>query len=1779
MKNKFHRVRSITPPGFACLLFLVLWQGLALTLSAQDGSGITLSGRVSGQDDKGTYVGVLPNAKVDLFKSDKSAAGSATADETGFYQITGLKPGTYTYRVSANGYAADEAGRGMVIPDGGEGVVFDFILSTNQPVIVSPGILSGNAWGEKDGKRTPMAGVQVTAKLESGGHGLVTGYTDAKGAYTLNLTPGSWRTSASSFGMKTLVYPEVVTIQETTPATADFIFAAENQGLGPLGGKVFALASVPAGSATAGVVPVIRFVNRENGKVTNGAVTLVSGDQLTAAGLPKDALSGAIAWYQAEPSEALTAGRYLVQGDHSSFPAVISPEKQVSPDLTCWFDIAFVPGNKPVGPDMTENTKPERPVKPEIPGEPVVPGLRGRVSGQSEVGDYLGVVPGATVAVLDGSGKVVAQTTSNETGYYELTGLGAGNWTYRVTAPNFAADDAGRGFSLEPGTGVQVYDFILSRNVAEGTSLGVIYGTVSRGVNRNRVPLAGTMISLRPAAGGSIRTVMTDQNGSYRVQLPASDWQVSALSSEFEASVFPSVVSLKSGGEESADFNFKKRDRPEVPTINDVFVLTSVEKDREGRGQLPAVEFVSDDGRVRTPAVVSPIEGAALTGMGVSAGASSWEWYGAKPSQPLPAGRYRAQGQAAGCTPASTETKTVGESLSVVFDLALSRVRIDPPVVIVNPPMPVPPVPVPPVGVKPGELFGRVNQKTDKGRRPIANTRIIAVNDAGVKLETVTNDEGFYSLKLPVDNWRVTATGPTGDSVHPDVVSIAAESKREVDFSFAATPPPMPDPVIVQILVTCNKGEVIPGAKVRLVKKAPGADFEGSPELTTDEKGGASRTLEEGFGTYTVVAGLEGYKPYSGDVVVNESNRSLTIQLIELPELLITVSDSAGKVLPGADLRLIDKTRGKSLSEAEQSLTDDEGVGPFILQEGPGDYVLMASLNGYQTLTRELKVEEESTEISISLFREGEMRPMDLTGVLVELTPGQDKAYRDGKRIPNALIAFQASEGATLPESLRNPLRTNANGEFSAKGVLEGNYLVSIAAEGYLESTAPLQVVVGMQEAVLSLNPRNTEKEDWIRKILTDGWGKTRRSQQFHENGVKADSTDSNVDYALGLSVLAAREKEKDKDMAITAYSQAVGKVSGEMWWDRASEGRIWTLMHHEQAETAAAEIRRLVSSQYRNRAANEAGHETVYMFGVAVGVLNGPWGTEATRPGYAQLDQEVSSSLQEPLLTSYLEGRKRVTDAYSQMTEAEGKAKKEKEEAAAAEQMAMVAAAQKKLQDLQTQLNNNTAQQESMNGEFTTYRTSVESTVNGYGKQLQELEAQIQQLQAMVQKESQEMDATAGRKMQELEAGLKANAEQRELQNQQFLTYRNQVEAAANGYTAQLQEIQTQLQQIQTAMNDGAAQAAAAEKTRMAAQAGQRMQEIQTEMNNITTAQQALNQQFATYRAGVEETINGYSTQKQQLQTQMQEIQAALNQWNALPGFCEVCLQSAEKQPDCPHCAEVRRQKEANIITLSQQLNPYQAQMRQIDGLIANAQGQYREAEGQYQQQVNQMNTSAATLTREYNQLGQQMNANPNPPTEGMNEQVAAMNRQATQLQAQYQEIQGMLTALQKQYQDDEAKHLATLNQLIETANAMTAEYNKLGTQMANSGGQKPAGEGSMSPANAQLLQLQNQYQEVQALITKTQEDYRVAGEKHEKQFNELTQLSVTLTNQINELNKQIASAPGTNVKPAGEDTQAERPKTPFASFADYPIEQRRQELLGWVTRESKLPSPVMTR
>lgn len=1775
MKALSEYIKSATPFGFACLLFFAFWQGAPLPVSAQENSGMTLRGRVSGQDENGVSLGVIPKATVEFANADGSSAGKTEANDTGYYEIKGILPGAYTYRVSAAGYIADDIGRGVVIPEGAVGPVFDFILTQGELNLPKSGTLSGFAWEEKDGKRSPMQGVQISARMEAGNR-FVTDYTDAEGAYTFTVPVGDWKASALALGMEPQVNPDVVTVKPDAPATVDFIFSPAKPEVPSITNRVYALASVPAGAA--GADPEVNFLNRETGGTSPGKVSLVTAEQLGGLGLPGDALSGTLTWYQAEPTSPLAPGTYFAEGTRKGFPAAQSPEKPISSDGTTWFDIAFVPEGSGDDGDMTDTDTPVTST------EPLLSGVRGRVSGQNEKGEYLGIVAGAIVEVLDGAGNVGGKATTNETGYYEMIGLASGKWVYRVTAPDYAADDAGRGFILEEGSGIQVFDYILTQKLAEPSLTGVVRGNVWKGEGQGKTPLPGTMISLRPEAGGAIRTTMTDDDGAYRMDLPATNWQASALTGDFRVSVYPSTLTIAAGGEAQADFTFPADDAPPVTPVDNVYILTSVEKGKDGKTRKPVINLVSDDGQSSIPAIVEPIPDTALAGMGI-AGASadkSWDWYGAKPSVSLPVGNYSARGQSEGCVSASTETKAVGESISVTFDLTLSRERA---------PDDIPPVPPLMTGIRgqvsgknetgaplgvvsgatvemldetgkvaaktmtnerglyelaglpagnwtyrvtastyepedagrgfnlaegagvkeldftllqklageplPGYIYGTVWQGEGQARAPLAGTTISLRPAAGGSIRTVTTDaNGAYRLEVAPSNWQVSAlTSDFKASNFPSVVSVAPGGEVAADFIFAAgdTPPIVPlggvyvlasvetgegggsqDPQInfvsgdgqsipatvealssdqqaamgiasegggkpwdwyvatpsqplpegsyravgqaddyvpastdpkevrnsmsvsflldlrrvqppspISITVTSAENSPLEGASVKLVKKPGDVSLSEAPGALTDANGVVSGSLEEGFGEYDLMVSLQGYKPQRGMVTFDETNLSHTVRLETLPEFSITAVNSAGELLPGvavrmttkaneenlelggvvetnaegmyaqpldesiygqyvylanldgyepkrgdfvvdeanhsltitlealsgisitvtctennplegASVKLVKKPGDVTLSEASVSMTDANGVISGILPEGLGEYdvlvslqgykpqrgavtfdkanlshtirleelpglsitvtdsagtplpqvslrligkadeasleqiaglqmneegafstsveesqfgeyVYLASLEGYQTkrggftldeahLSHVIKLEapiavsitvtgNENTPlegVSVKLVKKsgdaplsestGLMRAEDgsaglltdaggavsvlltegfgeydlmaslqgykpnretvtfdasnlsrnvrmdktpefsitavnsagelLPGVVVKMVAKANEAGLDeaGSVTTNetgeysqaldesqfgqyvflaSLEGYQPKRGEfsvdqanhsftiileapaaisiTVTCTENNPLegavvklvkkpadvtlaetsgaKTSVNGVIS--GVLPegfGEYDVLVSLEGYKTVRGPFT----FDEANLALTVKLEEEADWIRMILTEGWGDIQRSLQFHQNGVNAEPEDSNVDYALGLSAL----KAGDTEQAPGAFVQAVGKVNETGWWDRACEGYIWTLMSLNQENVAAREITRLVSAQYGTREGSGAATQTVYLFGVAVGVMNGPWKNEGTAAAYAQLDQSVTATLKEPLLTAYLQGR-----------------------------------------------------------------------------------------------------------------------------------------------------------------------------------------------------------------------------------------------------------------------------------------------------------------------------------------------------------------------------------------------------------------------------------------------------------------------------------------------------------------------------------------------------------
>jgi hypothetical protein len=1701
------------------------WQGEMHSASAQEAisnpSGSVVRGRVSGHDEKGAYLGTVPGATIEFSTADGFPAGQARTDGTGYYEIANLVPGTYRYKVTAESFAADDAGRGFLLPDAVDGFLLDFILVRGNGIPPRSGSLSGQVQMQNGGQNTPMAGVKISAK-RSGGRDFATTFTDPGGAYSLDLPAGEWQVSAVNLGMEPQVNPGTLTVGGTTPAKVDFVFTDSNFTIATTTKDVFAQVNVPAEVGER--VPQVRFVSIASGEAKPGTVSRITDAELQRRGVTgffsKD---NPVIWYEAQPSEPLPPGNYLAEAEMEGLPVVISSEKSVTSDQETWFDLSIAAAT------------------PEIEIKPTLPGVRGRVSGQNELGEYLGIVAGATIELVSENGASAATATTDETGFYEIPVLGAGTWGYRVTSPDFAPDDAGRGFVIAEESGVQILDFILSRTNPAPARKGKIRGHVWKEMGGEKFPISGALITLKQEAGKTLTTLTTNSSGEFESELAPAMWMASALSDDFQVDVHPAPVELLADGEATIDFTFSGTTEEKITRINEVYAVVSVEL-TEGAASPPAPEiaFVTEGGETSVIGTVRQLRGRDLEILGGISVASSTNlnWYESTPTEYLPAGLWRVTGVLDSYEPVGSEAKSVGTGSSTYFDLNLSSAKNGEPdpdpvpvigtvndsltrvmgrvsgqtdrgdyegvlqgarvdifsggalvastqtdssgfyeidqlrageyqyrvlrepydaindypgfrlpkdnegyvldfiltrpvaksgsgelsghvwadkgelktparnaqVAVMNQatgeisstrsrgdgsyeffleagqwrvsatadrlgsqdypqlvsvsdggkesvdftfsgadPMPPLALPVQLTGTvsvsdsdgkfpepgatvaalnqasgamavvqtdengayqfqltageyrvgssieelgdrnhpelvalaegaskkinfvfevepapKSGQIAGHVRLKGGDEDVPLPGVRVTVMNSMGERDEVLTDEEGNYEFVLSADSWRIAASsGQIGSHVHPDPVTLEAGGTQSIDFVIPELPVPDLSPVYVMVAierqgnevggnpmiellkmagedkdpalvdltiealganpgsspvfqkfgmggamregdwqyflaspvkggvspglyaarsaleryvpaeaeprsanagletvfelflkrvrpeilvqVESSEGTPIPEASVTLVNQNLGQSLADAPRIVTNGEGVASEILDGGFGSYNVMINREGYQSLVQEVSVEEATTTLKVKLLEWPEVLVTVNDSKGTPIPGVDLKFINRTRGQGLNDAEQIATGERGTGSMVLKDGFADYAFTASKSGYQMHAQELKVEEELVSLSVRLFKSDEKKIIDLTGVVVEnpmalrsskTSPTQEVAgtLADGKRVPNAKIAFQVSPGMTLPASLSIPLTTNGQGEFSAQEVTEGTYQVAVAAEGYEPHTGTITVAFGTDKPILALDPRAMELENWIRMILTQGWGKPSASQ-FHQNGVKADPGDGKVDYALGLSSL----RGEDRSGALSAYSAAAGKVQDDIWWDRSCEGYIWSLMYYDQAQNAASEIGRLITNSYAIRAATPESRQTAYMFGVAVGVLNGPWNSEATKQIYADLDRNSIAALQEPLRSSYVEGRNSVFNQYNNLSSAENDAKQKVMQEAAAEKARIEATTGVRMREIEGLLGNHDAQKIAINNQWQTYVGTSQVKANQYTNEINRVRQNLAVIQAQL--------------------------------------------------------------------------------------------------------------------------------------------------------------------------------------------------------------------------------------------------------------------------------------------------------------------------------------------------------------------------------------------------------------------------------------------------------------
>ena len=126
-------------------------------------------GRVYGQTEKGDNLGPVPGAKVELLSGPggKVVATATASSPSGYYEIKNLPPADYAYRVTAAGFAPEDAGRGFTVPRGTLEYVHDFLLSKTPPkrekcdlaVLVVKRISSGN--DRSNDARVPVANARL----------------------------------------------------------------------------------------------------------------------------------------------------------------------------------------------------------------------------------------------------------------------------------------------------------------------------------------------------------------------------------------------------------------------------------------------------------------------------------------------------------------------------------------------------------------------------------------------------------------------------------------------------------------------------------------------------------------------------------------------------------------------------------------------------------------------------------------------------------------------------------------------------------------------------------------------------------------------------------------------------------------------------------------------------------------------------------------------------------------------------------------------------------------------------------------------------------------------------------------------------------------------------------------------------------------------------------------------------------------------------------------------------------------------------------------------------------------------------------------------------------------------------------------------------------------------------------------------------------------------------------------------------------------------------------
>lgn len=253
-----------------------------------------------------------------------------------------------------------------------------------------------------------------------------------------------------------------------------------------------------------------------------------------------------------------------------------------------------------------------------------------------------------------------------------------------------------------------------------------------------------------------------------------------------------------------------------------------------------------------------------------------------------------------------------------------------------------------------------------------------------------------------------------------------------------------------------STGDELSGALVELIK-------EGTTVLsaTTDRWGECDiETEDELTGAYQLRASCEGYSTQAQDIALPADSRSFTFNLVSTSATLsLTVKEDGESQWYWQGARCVLSLDGVTVAETE-TLSYSMGMCELKVNNPveDRDYLLTVSKEGYNTVTRDVRLKaDETTDLTVTLYKEGTEPPADETTV-------SGNVYENGG-------SWNGIEGATVKltddDITIATATTDASGDFTitVDRLLEGSYTLTAEADGYNSASRSITIEGGVSKS------------------------------------------------------------------------------------------------------------------------------------------------------------------------------------------------------------------------------------------------------------------------------------------------------------------------------------------------------------------------------------------------------------------------------------------------------------------------------------------------------------------------------------------------------------------------------------------------------------------------------------------------------------------------------------------------------------------------------------------